>query len=94
MSLVRVKRHFQITLPDSLRKKFKLAEGDYIEVITNEDGLVLKPVKMIYPDQQYFFTKEWQAGEAEADTDITNKDIVGSFDNIDTALKALKETKI
>ncbi len=89
-TLVKLKRHYQITLPNDLRKKFSLTEGDYMEIEEKDGGITIKPVKLIHPDQEYFYTKEWQKGEAEADEDIKNGNLVGPFDNIKDALKALK----
>jgi AbrB family looped-hinge helix DNA binding protein len=94
MSLVKVKRHSQITIPNDIRRKLKIAEGDYLEIEERNNELVLKPVKMIYPDEAYFHTKEWQAGETEADKDIAEGNVIGPFDNIKDALKALKTTKV
>ena len=94
MPLVKVKRHHQITIPTNLRKKFKIAEGDYMELEQKDDEIVLRPVKMVHPDQAYFFTQEWQQGEAEADKDIANDDVLGPFDNIADGLGALKTAKI
>ena len=67
MPLIKVKKHSQITIPNEIRRKFKIAEGDYLEIEEHNNELVLKPVKMIHPDEAYFHTKEWQAGEREAD---------------------------
>ena len=94
MPLIKVKKHSQITIPNEIRRKFKIAEGDYLEIEEHNNELVLKPVKMIHPDEAYFHTKEWQAGEREADRDIAAGDVIGPFDNIEGALKALKNTKV
>jgi antitoxin MazE len=83
MALVKVKRNYQITIPQSLRKFFKLAVGDYLEVEFQNDTLVIRPVKVIHPDQEYFFTKEWQEKEADADQDIATGKVVGPFENAD-----------
>ena len=90
MELVKVKRNFQITIPQSLRRIVRLAVGDYVEVDIQDDTLVIRPVKVIHPDQEYFFTKEWQEKEAEADKDIVEGKVVGPFENAQDALKALK----
>ena len=90
MELVKVKRNYQITIPQSLRRLVQLAVGDYVEVDIQDDTLVIRPVKVIHPDQEYFFTKEWQAKEAEAGKDIAEGKIVGPFENAQDALKALK----
>ena len=93
MALVKVKQHYQITIPQKLRKEFHLTVGDFME-IKNENGkIVLRPVKMIRPDQEYFYTKEWQRGEAQADKDIAKGYMIGPFDNIQDGLKALKKAK-
>ncbi|RJQ54709.1 MAG: AbrB/MazE/SpoVT family DNA-binding domain-containing protein [Desulfobacteraceae bacterium] len=94
MPLAKVKKNYQITLPNSVRKKFNISEGDYMEVEAQGEDIVLKPVKVVHPDQEYFYTKEWQKEEAEADKDIAKGDVIGPFDNIRDSLKALKKTKI
>ena len=94
MELVRIKRHYQITLPVGIRKKLNIDIGDYVEVENKNGDIVMQPVKVIHPDQEYFYTKEWQEGETQADKDIAKGDVVGPFDNIKDGLKALKKAKI
>jgi antitoxin MazE len=94
MPLIKVKKNFQITIPTTLRRTLKIAEGDYLEVEKQDSELILKPVKMVHPDQAYFFTKEWQEGEAQADEDIAKGEVLGPFDDIKKGLKALKTAKI
>jgi AbrB family looped-hinge helix DNA binding protein len=91
MELVKVKRNFQITIPQSLRRLIRLVVGDYVEVDIQDDTLVIRPVKVVHPDQEYFFTKEWQEKEAEAEKDIAQGKIVGPFEGAEDALKALKK---
>jgi hypothetical protein len=55
--------------------------------------IIIKPVKVIHPSEEYFHTKQWQAHEAEADEDIKKGDLVGPFDTIKDSLKALKKAK-
>ena len=90
MPLVKVKRYCQITLPFLMRKKFHIDEGDYLEIEETDGNMVLKPVKIVHPDQSYFYTKEWQAGEAEADKDIAEGKVLGPFDNVDGLMNALE----
>ena len=40
-----IKRFSQVTLPPELRKKFNLADGDYLEAV--DDGILLKPVTVV-----------------------------------------------
>jgi AbrB family looped-hinge helix DNA binding protein len=51
MALVRLKRAAQITLPAELRKQFHLEEGDYLEIEAVEEGILLRPVSVLDPQQ-------------------------------------------
>jgi len=93
MPLIKVKQNYQITLPNSLRKYLNIAVGDYMEMERQDGELVLKPVKVVHPEQVYFYSKEWQKGEAEADKDIAKGDVLGPFDNLTDGLDALKAAK-
>lgn len=94
MVLVKVKRNYQITIPHSLRKRLNLAIGDYMELENHDGEMVMRPVKLVHPDQEYFYTKEWQKGEFEADKNTARGDVIGPFDNIKESLQALKKAKI
>ena len=93
MELVKVKKNYQITIPQNLRRLIRLAVGDYVEVDIQDDILVIRPVKVIHPDQEYFSTKEWQEKEAEADRDLAEGKVAGPFETPADALEALKNTK-
>jgi AbrB family looped-hinge helix DNA binding protein len=47
MTLVRVLRGGQVTLPADVRQKLKLAQGDYLEAEVLENGVLLRPVSGI-----------------------------------------------
>lgn len=89
--LMRIKQNYQITLPQELRKKFNISIGDYLEIEDKKEGLMIRPVKIIRPDQSYFYTPEWQKKETEADEAISKGDVIGPFDNAKDAIKALKK---
>jgi len=63
-----------------------------VEKQNNE--LILKPVKVVHPDQAYFYSQEWQEGEKKADENIKQGEVLGPFGKIKDALKALKTAKI
>lgn len=44
MELLKVKRNYQLTIPQSLRKKINLAEGDYVEADVENGNIVIRPV--------------------------------------------------
>ena len=66
----KVTRHGQITLPASLRKQLGVEQGDIIEIEVVGDRATLVPKKLVDKSQAYFWTKAWQEGEREAETDI------------------------
>lgn len=60
----------QVTIPAEIRQAARLEEGDPVEVEIVEDGILLRPMKVIDASQAWFWTPDWQAGEREADADI------------------------
>lgn len=68
ISIVRGKG--QITLPREIREAARLEEGDPVEVEMTEEGILLRPQKVIDSTQAWFWTPTWQLMEAEADVDI------------------------
>jgi len=70
MSLALIRKHYQITLPAEIRKILHCAEGDVIDLVVKKGEVILKPKMLVDKDQAWFWTKEWQEGEREADEDI------------------------
>lgn len=70
MSMTAMRKKGQITLPKSIREAAHLSEGDPVLVEMTEEGILLKPQKVIDATQAWFWTPSWQEGEAEADADI------------------------
>lgn len=60
----------QLTLPAELRRKANLEEGDVVEFQLTDEGVLLKPKKLIDASQAWFWTPEWQERERQADEDI------------------------
>ena len=59
----------QLTLPEEIRTAAHLEDGDLFDAEITEDGILLRPRKVIDATQAWFWTPEWQAGEREADAD-------------------------
>ena len=87
MAIIKVKQKFQITLPNDLRKRLRIKEGDYMKIDIQDDSIILKHIDK---DQAWWWTEEWQKMEKQADEAIKKAQTVGPFDNIQDALKALK----
>ncbi|CAN5763925.1 AbrB/MazE/SpoVT family DNA-binding domain-containing protein [soil metagenome] len=60
----------QVTIPVEIRRAARLEEGDPVEVEIVEDGILLRPMKLIDATQAWYWTPEWQSGERRADAEI------------------------
>jgi antitoxin MazE len=89
MPITKIKRNYQITLPRSVREQLKLAVGDYIEIERQQGQIVIKPVKIVHPEEEYFYTKEWQKKEQEADQDIAAGRVSQTYDDVNDFIKDL-----
>jgi AbrB family looped-hinge helix DNA binding protein len=59
-----------LTIPQEIRRQVDLHEGDEV-IFTVEDGrVIVTPASVIPRDQEWFWTPEWQAKEAEADREL------------------------
>ncbi|MGH3613423.1 MAG: AbrB/MazE/SpoVT family DNA-binding domain-containing protein [Pseudonocardia sp.] len=56
----------QLTLPQEVRDALRIAEGDDVEFVLTDDGVLMRGLKSIPAEQAWFWTQEWQAGEQEA----------------------------
>lgn len=91
--LLQIRSSGQITLPASIRRQANLQIGDTIEVTVEKDGSIrLTPKLIINRSQAYFWSRQWQEGEQEAEDDIKNGRL-HRFDNIEDALQFLDTDK-
>lgn len=70
MASARVRAKGQVTIPNGIREAARLEEGDPIEFELTDDGILMRPQKVIDASQAWFWTPEWQAGEREADEQV------------------------
>ena len=80
---VRVRENGQITIPKKLREMFALKKGDILLVESREDGILIQPRKLVDPTQSWFWSKEWQEKERQADADITAGRVSASLNGVD-----------
>lgn len=91
-SLTKVTRHGQITLPSEVRRTLGIEEGDLIEVQVRDERMILTPKRLVDKSQAYFWTKDWQAAEAEAEADI-KVGRVKVFDSADALIEDLERPR-
>ena len=89
-TMLQIRSNGQITLPASIRRQANLQEGDALEVIVDEDGVLhLVPHVLVERSQAYFWTQRWQDGEQEAEEDL-QAGRYKDFDDIEALLEELE----
>ena len=86
--VLQIRRNFQVTLPSNLRKRLRLSVGDVLETEIREGKIILVPKKMIDAEQSWFWSKQWQEGEKEAQEDI-KQGRVKKFKNVQEVIEDL-----
>lgn len=86
---IRFKRRSQVTIPKDFVDALQLQEGDRLECRLEEGRIIIVPTVEIPKDQAWFWTKEWQEGEREAEEDI-RAGRVKTFDNVDDLVADLE----
>ena len=80
----------QVTLPKGIRTAAHLEEGDPLKVELTDEGILLRPQKLVDAAQAWFFTSAWQEGEAAASADIAAGRVT-RFMNDDDLLASLDD---
>lgn len=88
--LITVRRNGQLTLPAEIRRGARIEPGDLLAAEVVEDGVVLRPRKLVDPAQAYFWTRRLQRGERDAQRDIASGR-VRRFGSVEEAIAALKK---
>lgn len=81
----------QITIPKEIREAAGIAEHDLFELEATPEGILLRRVGRIDPEQAWFWTPEWQEGEREADEQIARGE--GTIYESDEAFLAALEAR-
>lgn len=90
MSITKVTRNFQVTIPVNIRKAFRIKVGTVVDFVIKKGAIILKPKALVDEDQAWFWTEEWQKGEKEVDEAI-KKGEVDSFKDVGDIRKHLEK---
>jgi len=91
--IVKIGLKHQITIPAKVFKTLQLKVGDFLAAKIKNNEIILKPKKLIPKDQEWFWTKEWQSKEREADEDIRAGRLSGPFTTAKDLIKHLNSLK-
>jgi AbrB family looped-hinge helix DNA binding protein len=86
---MRISSKRQISIPKHIMTAMNLEPGDEIDIRVENGAAYLIPIATIKipRDQAWFWTKEWQEKEREADTDIAE----GSFRDFESLEALMKD---
>ncbi len=87
MSLAKITRNFQVSIPKNVREALGLREGDYVEVQERDGEIVMVPKRLIDAGQAWFWTPEWQTGEQAVDEELRAGRVVGPFQSVEEMKK-------
>lgn len=90
MAITRIGPKHQITIPQEAFQRLDLRAGDFLEVQVRGEALYLVPQKLIPREQAWFWTREWQGREREADEAIARGELSAPFESIDDLLGYLR----
>jgi len=88
MPLVKVGARHQVTIPKEIVKKLRLKSGDYVEVTLEDSKVVIVPKAIVDREDAWFWSKEWQEKEREADEALAKGDYK-EFDNVEDLIRDL-----
>lgn len=79
----------QLTLPEGIRRAARLEEGDLLDAEITDNGILLRPRKVIDPTQAWFWAPTWQAGERAGDSDRA----AGRVETFDSGEQLIEELR-
>src|SRR5688500_14042153 len=93
MHITKIGPKHQVTIPQEIFTRLRLEVGDYLDVQTTGQGILMIPKKLIPKDQEWFYSKEWQEKEREADAAIARGEVSEPFETIEAVMEHLHGEK-
>lgn len=79
----------QLTIPQEVREAADLRDGVMVEFEVTERGVLLRPKVAVDADDAWFWTREWQEGEREAQAELESA--AGEVMDHDELMRALEQ---
>ncbi len=87
MATTKITRNFQVSIPKAIRERLRLEEGDLLEVEERDGRIVMAPQRLVDADQAWFWSREWQEGERQAEEDVRAGRLSGPFKSVEEIKK-------
>src|SRR6516164_7705236 len=86
---VRVGPKHQVTIPSRISKALRFKKGDHILMRLVGGRVEMVPVRFVPREQFWFWTREWQEKEQEAEEALARGE-VKEFDSVEDLLEDLR----
>jgi len=90
-TVMKISPQGQIRIPKNVMQSLNIEIGDYVEVEIDQGRIILKPRKLIDPNQGWYWTKAWQKMETDVDEEIEKDGLSDEFHTVEEGLKWLKK---
>ena len=90
-TLVKISPSGQVRIPKEIMDKLNISSGDYLDFELSEGRLVVKAKKLIDADQAWFWEKDWQEAEREAEEDIKKGRVSKVFTSAEEGVAHLRK---
>lgn len=96
MPKIKARAGGQVKLPAAIISKYRLEDGDFLDIRDVDGGIFFIPerVKLNKKRRNAINKRLWDHIEEEASAAIARGEVIGPFDNLEQALKALKTTRV
>ncbi|MBI4823113.1 MAG: AbrB/MazE/SpoVT family DNA-binding domain-containing protein [Nitrospirae bacterium] len=92
-TVVKISPGGQVRVPKKVMEKLKISAGDYLDFDFVEGSVVVKAKKLIDADQAWFWEKEWQEAEREAEEDIKKGRLSKVFTSAEEGIAYLRKRR-
>lgn len=90
-SIMKISPQGQVRIPKKLMQMLSIETGDFVEIVVQNHEIVLKPRKLIDPAQGWYWTREWQKMESDADKQIDADETSAEFKHPEDAVQWLQK---
>lgn len=93
MPVVKISSGGQVRIPKEIMEKLNISSGDYLDFEFYEGKVIITAKKLVDVDQLWFWSKEWQKEEEEAEEDVKAQRLSPIFSTGEEGVAYLRERR-
>ena len=93
MATVKISPGGQVRIPKEIMEKLNVSTGDYLDFSLEKGNINVKAKKLIDADQAFFWEKEWQDAERNAEKDIKEGNLSRVFTTAEDGISYLRKRR-